>query len=181
MNANQGHKLKEEEENILKKVLEEEKIDPKIPTLIIAECVMVYLDPEAVEPIIQFFGETFKTVAFMDYEIFNSKSNFGKMLLSNFAKRGLNLDAIENFESLPQIEGMFKKNGFARCQVENMNTIFMKFLPQPEVQRVRKLEWLDEWEELRLMQDHYFIAIGVKNEGEGLGWFDGLGFDTLKK
>lgn len=167
--------------NNLKKILETQNIDTAVPTLIIAECVMVYLDPEAIEPIIQFFADSFKQVAFMDYEIFNSKSNFGKMLISNFAKRGLNLDAIENFQNLPQIEQLFKKNGFVTCRAENMNTIFMKHLPPAEVQRVRKLEWLDEWEELRLMQDHYFIAIGIKNDGDSLDWFDSLGFDTIKK
>ena len=167
----------------LKQILEDENIDLNSETLIICECVMVYLDPKAISPIIQFFGSNFTRSAFMDYEMFNAQTNFGKMMIKNFAKRGLTLDAIDNFKTLPQISQMYLAAGFDSCQAFNMNTIFKMYIPPKEVQRVRKLEWLDEWEELTLMQDHYFISIAKKSgaESEAPLWFQELGFDTIKK
>ena len=65
-------------------ILKEEGLDPEAPTLVISECVMVYLEPESVKELIKFISNKFKMTIFMDYEMFNPMSNFGKMMVKNF-------------------------------------------------------------------------------------------------
>ena len=163
----------------LAKILQEEGLDPEAPTLVISECVMVYLEPETVREMINFVSKTFKQSIFMDYEMFNPTSNFGKMMLKNFKERGVPLVSIDNFRTLPEIEKMYKQEGFDSCKAIDMHSIFTQYLPKSELQRIRKLEWLDEIEEIALIQSHYFISIAKKNDLDSGDWFKEIGFQSL--
>ena len=163
----------------LGKILQEEGLDPEAPTLVISECVMIYLEPEAVQEMINFVSKTFKQSIFMDYEMFNPTSNFGKMMVKNFKERGVPLVSIDNFRTLPEIEKMYTQGGFDSCRAIDMHTIFTQFLPKSELMRIRKLEWLDEIEEIALIQSHYFISIAKKNGLDSENWFKELGFESL--
>lgn len=169
-----------------RKVLQEEGLDPQAPTLIISECVMVYLEPSSVRGLITFMADTFSQSVFMDYEMFNPFSNFGKIMIKNFKERGVPLVGIDNFKSLPEIQQMYTDCGFDSCRAVDMHTIFTQLLPKHEIQRIRKLEWLDELEEIALIQSHYFISIAKRREvplgaEQDTDWFDRLGFDSLSE
>ena len=43
-----------------------------------------------------------------------------------------------------------------------MHTVYYKELPQDERARIEKLQWLDEFEEFWLMQQHYFMSMSTK-------------------
>ena len=47
------------------------------PTFVFSECVLIYIDPEAVNTLFQFITKTFTCSLFMDYEMFNPKDRFG--------------------------------------------------------------------------------------------------------
>ena len=168
------------------RVLQEEDIDPSAPTLVVSECVMVYLEPEAVRGLLGFVAGRFAQAVFVDYEMFNPFSSFGKMMVKNFKERGVPLVGIDNFGSLPQIEQMYLDGGFDTCKAVDMHTIFTQYLPQQEIQRIRKLEWLDELEEISLIQSHYFISIAKRRTHplapqQPPDWFDQLGFGSLSQ
>lgn len=44
------------------------EIDYKIPTLIIAECVLIYMSTENSSDLLRFFTDKFETLAFLNYE-----------------------------------------------------------------------------------------------------------------
>ena len=50
----------------------------------ISECVTIYIQSESVSKIRRLFTSTFSDVAFVDYEMFNGKDPFGKMMVRNF-------------------------------------------------------------------------------------------------
>ena len=56
----------------------------RLPTLVISECVTIYIQSESVPRLRRLFATTFNDVAFVDYEMFNGKDPFGKMMVRNF-------------------------------------------------------------------------------------------------
>ena len=174
----------------LKKIIQDEGLDLNAPTLILTECVMVYLEPMSTRNLIRFFSNTFDECIYMDYEMFNPFSNFGKMMVKNFKKRGVPLIGMDNFHSLPQIEKMYIEEGFTIVDIHSMQDIFMNFIPKAEMQRIRKLEMLDEVEELFLIQEHYFISIAHKmssklkelgsEENSSTYWLYSICFESIK-
>ena len=65
-------------------------VDPSIPTLLLSECVLVYLKPEESRSILTFFKDHFKSdLAFLNYEMINPNDPFGRTMLDNLEVRGL--------------------------------------------------------------------------------------------
>lgn len=60
-----------------------------------------------------------------------------------------------------------------------MRALFYKFISPAEVARIGKLEWMDEYEELDLMQSHYFISIAKKLTHE-IPELQNMSFEWLK-
>jgi O-methyltransferase involved in polyketide biosynthesis len=58
------------------------------PTLIIAECVLVYLVPSASRQLVEFFGSRCPRAVFIAYEMANPNDAFGEMMLLNLRRRG---------------------------------------------------------------------------------------------
>jgi O-methyltransferase involved in polyketide biosynthesis len=171
--------------NNLRQVLKEAKLDPEAPTLILSECVLVYLEPEAVRGVIECMSGTFPRSVFMDYEMFNPSTSFGQMMVKNFKERGVPLVSIDNFRNLDEIQEMYVEGGYQTCEARDVQTIFTQYLPKQELQRIRKLEWLDELEQIALIQSHYFISIARQSRtGPGEDpepWFEELGLGAISK
>jgi len=56
------------------------------PTLVISECVLVYLNEVTVPKILDLMKSKFTNLTFIDYEMFNGNDYFGKMMVKNFKK-----------------------------------------------------------------------------------------------
>lgn len=55
----------------------------RIPTLVLAECILVYLDAAKGDEIINWFRSQFKTVSFIVYEPCNLNDSFGKVMINH--------------------------------------------------------------------------------------------------
>lgn len=64
-------------------------LDKTLPTLLLAECVLIYLPPTAVDGLIDWFATNFREGggAFVGYDPFGLQDAFGKVMLSNLAVR----------------------------------------------------------------------------------------------
>ncbi len=59
-------------------------MDPNSPTLLLSECVLVYLKPEESKSILTFFKDHFKgDLALVNYEMINPNDPFGRTMLEN--------------------------------------------------------------------------------------------------
>jgi hypothetical protein len=56
----------------------------RIPTLIITECVLAYIEPAAADIALQYFTQNYTYVAFLDYEMYNPNDPFGRTMVKNF-------------------------------------------------------------------------------------------------
>ena len=136
----------------------------EVPTLFIAECVFVYIDPAKVNTFLQWISSNFQSsVALINHEQLNIYDKFGQVMLDNLSQRGC---------SLPGIEACRDKtthlNRLLNAQWEGglcwtMNEIY-GLLPRNEIERVEKIEFLDEKELVNQLFEHYCVSYGWKNK-----------------
>ena len=74
------------------------QVDASRPTLVLTECLLVYLKPEDTAAILGFVTEHFASapyLAMMNYEMITPHDPFGETMLSNLSERGCDLLGIE--------------------------------------------------------------------------------------
>lgn len=157
-------------------LLELNGVDFSKPTLVISECVLVYLDEGVVQKLLERFSKKFLNLVWADYEMFNKNDGFGKVMVKNFQDMGIPLSSIDDFENLEQIQENFSKNGFL-CKINSMNKIYWELISKEEIERISALEWIDEFEEFNLMCSHYFISLAFKGPLKAL---EDISFELLK-
>ena len=66
-------------------------LSPLMPTLLLFECVLVYITPEASTTLLQWFVDYFKNgvVGCVVYEMFGLNDSFGKVMVNNLRVRAL--------------------------------------------------------------------------------------------
>ena len=119
----------------------------------------MYIDPKKVNALFEFINESFSKTIFMDYEMYNPGTSFGTMMVRNFKLMGINLVGMTGFPSLESVRERFLKTGFRDVEIYDMNTVYYKKMGVKELQRVQKLEWLDELEEMTMMMKHYYLLM----------------------
>ncbi|KAM3207149.1 hypothetical protein ACQJBY_062390 [Aegilops geniculata] len=115
------------------------EMDPSLPTFIIAECVLIYLDPTSTDAIVSWASEKFSSAIFFLYEQIHPDDAFGEQMIRNLE----------------------------RAVARDMLKIYNDFIDGGERRRIERLELFDEFEEWHMMQDHYCVAYGI-NDAEGI-------------
>ncbi|CEL52565.1 Leucine carboxyl methyltransferase 1 OS=Cryptococcus neoformans var, neoformans serotype D (strain B-3501A) GN=PPM1 PE=3 SV=1 [Rhizoctonia solani AG-1 IB] len=138
-------------------------LDPSLPTLFIAECVFVYMPPNASGAIIQWFSNTFKRTAGIVYEMFGLQDSFGKVLKDNLKARHIELPGVDAFPTLDSQMSRYINNGFVHSKGRTLKSIRRENIPVSELQRISRLEHLDEIEELELVLEHYSVTWGYSD------------------
>jgi len=87
---------------------------------------------------------------------------FGRVMRQNLKLRDVELPGAEAFPNLPSVEARFTSNGFDKATAVSLKTIRTDYTPEGELQRIAKLELVDEYEELDLVLAHYALAWGIK-------------------
>jgi len=140
----------------------ESAIDPNLPTLFLSECVLIYLKPEKGDEVIQWAANRFPVSSFCTYEQIHPNDPFGKVMLHNLENRGCPLLSIIKYPDMPSQIKRYESLGWKEVQVHDMFEIYNRFITDSERKRVESLEFLDELEEWKLIQQHYCIVWAFK-------------------
>ena len=65
-----------------------ESVDKSLPTLVLTECLLVYMKAADSAQVLNWISETFPDVALLNYEMINPFDKFGKMMVENLESRG---------------------------------------------------------------------------------------------
>ncbi|CCL99248.1 uncharacterized protein FIBRA_01263 [Fibroporia radiculosa] len=148
-------------------------LSPAVPTLLIFECVLVYMTPAASAALIQWFVDFFSpsphapsgtpcVLGAVVYEMFGLEDAFGRVMRANLQARNVTLVGAEPYPTRASLPTRFLQHGFTRAHALTLREIRRAYVAPQEQERIAALEMLDEIEELELVLDHYAITWGVK-------------------
>ena len=173
------------DEAALETALAEAGWDEEQPTLVLLECVLVYLPPAAAAGVLRLFGRRARRCVAAVYEQIQPDDAFGRMMVANLRARDcalLGLPACPDTES--QVARCEAAGFAARVEAIDLLGYYSEVVSADERARVSSLEPLDELEEWRLLMAHYCIVLAVKDaggggegggEGKGEGMGEGMG------
>ena len=146
-------------------------VDTSLPTLLLSECCLIYLEPSAADAVVNCFTEQLfpssTPLGLVLYEPINPFDAFGKVMVSNLAQRGIVLQTLQKYNSLEAQKGRLRGQGFVDGQEAlDVNSIYERWVEENEKERVSGVEMLDEVEEWILLARHYCVAWGWRNGGD---------------
>ena len=147
-------------------------LDVSLPTLLISECCLVYLEPTAADAVLDYFTHLFLAdvpLGLIIYEPVNPFDSFGEVMVSNLAARGIVLQTLQKYHSLNLQTARLKKEGlFSNAAAADVGFLWDKWVSADEKERVAVLEMVDEIEEWRLLAQHYCVVWGWRGDHDSV-------------
>ncbi|XP_004604327.1 leucine carboxyl methyltransferase 1 [Sorex araneus] len=154
----------------LEEKLKKCNMNAQLPTLLVTECVLVYMTPEQSANLIKWAANLFETAMFINYEQVNMNDRFGQIMIENLRRRQCDLAGVETCKSLESQKERLLVNGWETALAVDMMELYSR-LPRAEVSRIESLEFLDEMELLEQLMQHYCLCWATKG-GTELGLKD---------
>jgi [phosphatase 2A protein]-leucine-carboxy methyltransferase len=136
-----------------------------LPTLLISECCLCYLQPSEATDVIKYFTDRIPDLGIILYEPIKPDDPFGKMMISNLAARGVRMPTLSAYKEPTDQERRLQDAGFEQVKVMTVDKIWDTWVSQEEKERVDVLEGLDEVEEWKLLAGHYVVAWAWRGAG----------------
>ncbi|XP_022341142.1 leucine carboxyl methyltransferase 1-like [Crassostrea virginica] len=146
----------------VEKKLKESGIDKTMPTLFMSECVLVYIDSHKTKELLKWIADEFPAAMFINYEQVNMADRFGDIMIENLKSRDCFLAGVDACKSLSTQKQRFLDVGWEGADAMDMLQIY-KCLPHADVQRIERLEFMDEKELLEQLLGHYCLAWAWKD------------------
>lgn len=148
-----------------KRLFDDCQLNLNLPTLCLAECVFVYMPVQDSSSLIKWLSNNFKQqLVIVNYEQCNMVDRFSEIMLDNMNARHCDLMGVDACKSLETQTERFKSNGLAHTRGWSLLDVFKKCLPPASVERISKIEFLDERELLEQLLEHYCLVLGSHND-----------------
>ncbi|CAH2103058.1 unnamed protein product [Euphydryas editha] len=134
---------------------------PDAPALLLAECVLVYLRPDAALALLRHLAATFPRCVLLVYEQCNLGDKFGEIMVRNLSARGCPLAGEAHCREPAAQAERLRALGFEQARSWDMETVW-RALPEDDRARVEALEMLDERELLLQLNTHYALTVATR-------------------
>lgn len=133
--------------------------DKDIPTIIITECVLCYMTRENSQNLIDSMQKFFHKGIWLSYDPIGGdepNDKFGIIMQQNLLNsRNLNMPTLLEFNSKLSYSSRWGR--YKLVNIQNLLEFLNENITPLELQRLQKCQFLDELEELKIMQSHYII------------------------
>lgn len=148
---------------------------PDVPTLLISECCLCYLEPPEAKRVVEYFTSRIPDLGLVLYEPVKPDDPFGRQMVSNLAARRIRMPTLEIYKEPKDQEARLREAGFVAVAQKTVDKLWERWVSLNEKERLDGLEGLDEVEEWLLLAAHYIVAWGWRGQGFN-GWqsLDGL-------
>lgn len=146
------------------KVVHESGLDVNLPTMFIAECVLVYMSCDESSALLSWITRNFPNAVLLSYDPVNMEDKFAEVMVENLKRRNCLLAGLQACTSLKAQEERIRSTGWETCKVLTMSQVYHS-IPAAELHRVEKLEMLDEQELLEQLLSHYCLCVAYKGGG----------------
>ncbi|KAK7028339.1 leucine carboxyl methyltransferase 1 [Favolaschia claudopus] len=140
-------------------------LSPSLPTLLLFECVLVYMTPAASSAVLRWFCDYISAdggiLGCIVYEMFRLQDNFGRVMVENLRARNVSLPGAAPYPDMASLPNRFLGIGFTAAHALTLKEIRKSYIGPSELQRIAQLELVDELEELDLVLEHYAITWGI--------------------
>ena len=134
-----------------------------LPTIFICECVMVYIEPTKANNFLKWTSTKFhSSIAMINHEQINIFDKFGQVMLENLSQRGCSLPGIEACRNKNTHIQRLVTSGWDSGVCWTMYELY-NLLPKEDINRVEKIEFLDERELVNQLFEHYCVSFCWKN------------------
>jgi len=153
--------------DVLRKLLNTANFNVDLPTLILSECCLIYLEPEESDNVIKWLADYCCGITQMVmYEQIEPKDPFGRQMCDHLKRMGCELKSINKYPTRESLVERFTSLGWDETcldTIKDMNYIYDRCLPKSDILRIQRIELFDEFEEWRMIQSHYCISVGFKS------------------
>lgn len=136
-----------------------------IPTLLLSECCLCYLQTHEALRVINYFTMQIPNIAVAIYEPVNPDDPFGRMMVTNLASRRIHMPTLDTYRTPQDQEKRLREAGFETVRQMTIQEIWKSWVPKGEKERLDELEGLDEVEEWELLAGHYIVVWGCRGRG----------------
>ncbi|GMG23128.1 unnamed protein product [Ambrosiozyma monospora] len=149
----------------LQQLFQTHSISQNSPTLILSECCICYMDKSSSNGLLKFLKTYFhKAGSFVIYDPVggNPNANYGDVMRSNLAKRGIEMPCLMVYRDVEGVKRrLIDEVGFENGNVGvwDMKWIYHHWVDQDLIGQITRLEFLDELEELDLINLHYVLVV----------------------
>ncbi|XP_067933674.1 tRNA wybutosine-synthesizing protein 4-like [Watersipora subatra] len=133
-----------------------------LPTLLLSECVMTYMEHALSTGLIKFCNSFFTNSLFVTYEQVEPQDAFGQFMRKHFDKLNSSLKGIGIYDNKERQVARYLACGYQTVDAFSMKE-FYDSLPRTEKDRVNQLEYFDEYEEWNLKCFHYVLILARSN------------------
>lgn len=141
---------------------------PDVPTLLLSECCLCYLETPEAKKVIAYFTDRIPDIGLVLYEPVRPDDAFGRQMVSNLAARKIKMPTLEDHKEPKDQEERLRQAGFGSVAQKTVDKLWERWVSVEEKERLDELEGLDEVEEWLLLAAHYIVAWGWRGKG-----FDG--------
>ncbi|PNF35678.1 tRNA wybutosine-synthesizing protein 4 [Cryptotermes secundus] len=140
-----------------------------LPTLLLSECSICYMDEASSSLLIQWAASKFEDATFVTYEQIYPDDGFGIVMQKHFESMNSPLLSLAQFPDLESQEHRYVSRGWSSCGVWTAFEMFQQIASPEERWKIINLEPFDELEEWHLEGCHFGLMVASK--GSLTGWF----------
>jgi hypothetical protein len=140
-------------------------LDATMPTLFIAECVLVYMTAAESTAVMKTFLDRVipapVPVGFFSYDAVQPNDRFGQVMVDTLRKRGIALRGIHDLPNPHAHEVRARTVGCNCVRAASMSEWYQS-VPLEHRRALDAIERIDDWEEWNLLHDHYCILFAAR-------------------